>query len=258
MINIKENVKISKNKKRNLIIVIVILLILFIGYGISIKSTPEEREKKIISYLEKKYNSKFEIIEMTSSGEHILINELNCDGSTFVPEIKDKGVYYYIYKVLSLTDNVTFEVEYLDRRLKDRITEITTYYSLIHKDDIVKDINNYIISTMGNHKIESSSEYGSISVEFSEKFDEICNSSYKQKLEKISKYVNEKNRLDKDININPSFEYSDGILIVFGYDKPIITKRSKEYFDGAEGRDITTNEYMKSYYGLDEYLNRDK
>ena len=45
--------KIYKNKKRNIIIIIVILIILFILYGISIKSTPESREKKIISYLEK-------------------------------------------------------------------------------------------------------------------------------------------------------------------------------------------------------------
>ena len=79
-------------------------------------------EKKIISYLEKKYNSEFKIIEMTSSGEHIILPEQSCDGATFCPEIKDKGVYYYRYNVLSLSDNVTFEVEYLDKRLKDKIT----------------------------------------------------------------------------------------------------------------------------------------
>lgn len=49
----EENSRILKNKKRNLIILIVILVILFIGYGISISSTAEGREKKIISYLEK-------------------------------------------------------------------------------------------------------------------------------------------------------------------------------------------------------------
>lgn len=93
MPNKEENAKVVKNKRKNVIIIIVILLILFIGYGISIKSTPEGREKKIISYLEEKYHSKFKIIEMTSSGEHVILNEMNCDGSTFIPEIKDKGVY---------------------------------------------------------------------------------------------------------------------------------------------------------------------
>lgn len=254
MIEKEENSKISKNKKRKLIIIIIILLIFFIGYGISIESTPEWREKKIIAYLEKKYNSKFKIIEMTSSGEHIILNEISCDGATFCPEIKDKGVYYYRYNVLSLSDNITFEVEYLDKRLKDRITEITTYYSLIHADAILSDINNYIISTIGNHKTEIGSQ--SISIEFDEKFDEICDSNYKQKLEKISTYVKEKRALDKDLDILVYFTYSDDILITFGLSEPIVTKRSEEYFDGAEGQDISSSKYMKVYNSLDEYLDR--
>lgn len=250
----EENTKILKNKKRNLIIILIILASLFIGYGISIKSTPESREKKIISYLEKKYNSKFEIIEMTSSGEHIILHEISCDGATFCPEIKDKGVYYYIYNVLSLSDNVTFEVEYLDKRLKDKITEITTYYSLAHTNDILSDINNYIISIMGNDKTILDSK--SISLEFDEKFDEICDSNYKQKLEKISTYVKEKRALDKDLDIFVYFEYSDEISITFGFKDPIVIKRSDEYFDGAEGKDISSGKYMKVYHSLDEYLDR--
>lgn len=251
-----ENTKILKKKKRNLIIILIILVSLFIGYGISIKSTPESREKKIISYLEKKYNSKFEIIEMTSSGEHIILNEVSCDGARFCPEIKDKGVYYYRYNVLSLSDNVTFEVEYLDKRLKDKITEITTYYSLTHTDDILSEINNYIISIMENEKTIMDSK--SISLEFDEKFDEICDSKYKQKLEEISAYVKEKRALDKDLDILVYFEYSDGILITFGLGEPVVTKRSKEYFNGAEGQDILSGEYMKIYSSLDEYLDSKK
>lgn len=246
--------KILKNKKRNLIIIIVILLILFVGYGISIESTPEWREKKIVSYLEKKYNSKFQIIEMTSTGEHIILNEVNCDGSTFCPEIKDKGVHYYRYNVLSLSDNINFEVEYLDKRLKDEITEITTYYSLIHTDDILNDINNYIVSTIGNHKTEINSQ--SISIKFDEKFDEICDSDYKSKLDKISNYIKEKRTLDKDMDIVVYFSYSDDILIAFGCNEPIVTKRSNEYFEGADGTDIVSGKYMKIYYSLDEYLDR--
>lgn len=254
MIDKEENSKILKNKKRNLIIILVILAILFIVYGISIGSTPEGRKKKIISYLEKKYNSQFEIIEMTSSGEHIILPELSCDGATFCPEIEDKGVYYYRYNVLSLSDNVTFEVEYLDKRLKDKITEITSYYSLIHTDDILKDINNYIINLIGNNKSTINST--SVSFEFDEKFDEICDSNYRKKLEKISAYVKEKRALDKDLDILVYFTYSDDILIAFGYSEPVVTKRSEEEFEGAEGIDIVSGKYMKTYYGLDEYFNR--
>lgn len=250
----EENLQTLNNKKIKLIITTIALFILFIGYGISIESTPKGREKKIISYLEKKYNSEFKIIEMTSSGEHIILNEISCDGATFCPEIKDKGVYYYKYNVLSIADNVTFEVEYLDKRLKDKITEETSYYSIINTDDILSDINDYIISTIGNHKTEFS--YKSISIKFDEKFDEICDSNYKQKLEKISIYVREKRALDKDLDILVYFTYSDDILVTFGMNEPIVTKRSEKYFDGADGKDIMNGKYMKVYRSLEEYLER--
>ena len=254
MIENEENSKICKNKKRNLIILIVILVILFIGYGISIGSTDEGREKKIISYLEKKYNSQFKVIEMTSSGEHIILPELSCDGATFCPEIKDKGVYYYRYKVLSLSDNVTFEVEYLDKRLKDKITEITTYYSLINTDNILTDINNYIASLIGNSNSQIRSK--SILVEVDEKFDEVCDSNYKKKLEQISTLIKEKRTLDKDLDILVYFEYLDDISITFGYKDPIVIVRSEEEFEGADGIDASTGKYMKIYNSLDEYFNR--
>lgn len=244
----------EEQKKVKLIILIVILIILFVGYGMSFKGTTESREKKIISYLEKKYHSKFEIIEMTSSGEHVIIPEIGCDGATFCPEIKDKGVYYYKYNVLSLSDNMIFEVEYLDRRFNDEITETTTYYSLIHKDDIMNDINNYIINTIGNNKTTIDSK--SISVEIGKGFDEICDFNYRQKIEKISTYIKEKNALDENLDIVVYFEYADDTLITLGYKDPIITKRSKEYFDGAEGQDISSGKYMKVYHSLDEYLDR--
>ena len=250
----EENEKTSRNKKIKLIIIIFILLILFTGYGVSVESTSEWREKKIISYLEKKYNSEFEIIEMTSSGEHIILNKITCDGATFCPEIKDKGVYYYRYDVLSLSDNVTFEVEYLDKRLKDKITETTTYYSLTHTDDIVNDINNYIIDTLGNNNSEISSE--SICFTFDEKFDEICDSKYKQKLENISEYITDKTSVDKDVHILVYLEYSDDILITLGYSEPAVVKRSEVYFEGAEGQDISSGKYIKVYDGLDEYFDR--
>lgn len=142
----------------------------------------------------------------------------------------------------------------MDKRLKDKITETTTYYSLIHTDDILSDINNYIISTIGNHKTEISSQ--SIPIEFNEKFDEICDSNYKQKLEKISTYVKEKSALDKDLDILVYFEYLDDISITFGYEDLIVIVRSEEQFEGADGIDSSTGKYMKVYNSLDEYLER--
>lgn len=246
------NEKNYKNKKIKLIILIVVLVILFIGYGISFKSTPESREEKIISYLEKKYNSKFEIIQMTDSGENVLMEEMSCDGATFCPEIKDKGVYYYTYKVRSISDNVTFEVKYLDKRLKDKITETTTYYSLTNRNNIISDIDNYIMNTIGNDNVIKTK---STSFKIDEKFDEICDSNYVKKLDKISSYIQEKNKLDKDLDIFVSFEYTDDILVDFGYENPIVTKRSTEYFDDADGKD-RSGKYMKIYNSLDEYFER--
>lgn len=253
MINVEDNKKTQKNKKIAVIVIIIILITLFIGYGISLKSRPESREKKIISYLEKKYNSKFEIIGLKDSGENVIMEKISCDGSTFCPKITDKGVYFYTYEVRSVSDNVTFEVKYLDKRLKDEITEITTYYSLTNKNDIISDIDNYIINTIGNDKVIKTE---SNSFKIDEKFDEVCDSNYVKKLEKISTYVQEKNRLDKDLDIFVYFEYSDDILVVFGYNNPVITKRSAEYFDGADGTDIVSGKYMKTYNSLEEYLER--
>lgn len=255
MIEKEENSKIVKNKKRNLIIIIFVLVILFIGYGIAIESNPETREKKIISYLEKKYNSKFEIIEMTSSGENVILEEISCDGAIFCPEIKDKGVYYYRYNVLSLTDNVTFEVEYLDKRLKDKITETTTYYSIVNTDDILTDINNYITSLIENSQTEINSK--SILVKVNEKFNDICDLNYKKKLEQISTYINEKSSLDKDLDLFVYFEYLDNVLITFGFAEPVVVVRSEEEFEGADGIDSSTGEYMKVYNSLDEYFDKD-
>lgn len=118
----------------------------------------------------------------------------------------------------------------------------------------MRDINNYIINTIGNNKSTISSTF--ISFEFNEKFDEICDSNYKKKLEKISTYIKEKKALDKDLDILVCFTYSDGILITFGYSEPVITKRSEEEFEGAQGVDIVSGKFMKTYYGLDEYFNK--
>ena len=244
-----KNRKIIKNKKIALIVIIVVLIVLFIGYGISFKSTPESREKKIISYLEKKYHSEFEIIKLKDSGENVLMGEIGCDGTTFCPKITDKGVYYYTYEVRSVSDNVTFEVKYLDKRLKDKIIEKTTYFSLTNKNDIMSDIDNYIIKTLGNDNVIKKEPN---SFKINQCFDKICDSNYVKKLKKISKKKKKKNSLDKDLDVVVNFEYEDDILIVFRLNNPVITKRSTEYFEGAIGE--VSGKYVKLYYSIEEYL----
>ena len=120
---------------------------------------------------------------MIESGENVLFSGLSCDGSTVFPEIKEKGVYYYTYKVLSVSDNITFNVKYLDKKVKDKITEETSYYSLKNTDDILKDISNYIIDKIGGTVEDSvNSEYKNcdyISIKIDENLKNIYNNSYK-------------------------------------------------------------------------------
>lgn len=242
----------DKNKKIKLIIISTLLGVLFIGYGINIKSTPETREKKIISYLEKKYNSQFEIIKLNSSGENILIPKIGCDGTIFCQEIKEKGVYYYKYEVLSVLDNVVFEVKYLDRKFSDKIIETTSYYSIANRDIITQDIKNYVISVLGNEDISIEGE----TIIINKDFDKICDNDYIKKIEKISTYVKEKNRLDFDLHIFVYLKYSNNILVTIGYSEPIVTKRSKEEFEDADGIAASTGEYLKIYNSIKEYLER--
>lgn len=248
----EKNQKILRNKKISLLIIVVLLISLFIGYGVNIKSTPESREKKIISFLEKKYHSKFEILQLTKSGENILLPEIGFDGATFCPEIKENGVYYYIYEVRSVTDGVTFEVKYLDKKLDDKIEEVISYYSLVNEDAIVKDIQNYIVDVIGNDNVIVSDR----TIEINEKFDNVCDSKYIEQLEKISTYIKQKNTLDKDLDTTMYLKYEDDILVTIGYKDPIVTKRSYEDFEGSEGIDIVSGKYMKVYKSIQEYLER--
>lgn len=250
--------KIYKNKKRNIIIIITILIILFIVYGISIKSTPESREKKIISYLEKKYNSKFEIVQLIDSGENVLFDGISCDGSILCPEIKEKGVYYYSYEVLSVSDKVTFNVTYLDKKLKDKITEETSYFSLKNTDNILKDIANYIINTVGGTVEESvNSEFKNcdyIRVKIDKNLKDIYNNNYMKKLKDIKSYIDSKNNSDKDIHIDVYIHYNDNCYFTSTFREIVEDNRTeKERLDPMS----TTEELEKMHhYTLEEYLEK--
>ena len=227
-------------------------------YGIFIKSTPERREEKIISYLEKKYNSKFEIVQLIDSGENVLFGEISCDGSTFCPEIKEKGVYYYTYEVLSVSDNITFNVKYLDKKIKDKITEETSYFSLKNTDDILKDISNYIIDKIGGTVEESvNSEYKDcdyIIIKIDENLKNIYNNSYMKKLKNIQAYIEAKNNSDPDINIAVDIDYNDNCYFTSTFQEIVEDDRTeKEKSDPM----VTPGEHEKMHhYTLEEYLEK--
>ena len=227
-------------------------------YGIFIKSTPESREKKIISYLEKKYDSKFKIVQLVDSGENVLFSGINCDGSTFCPEIKEKGVYYYTYEVLSVSDNVTFKVKYLDKKIKDKITEETSYYSLKNTDDILKDISNYIIDKIGGTVEESvNSEYEDcdyISIKIDENLKDIYDKNYMKKLKDIQSYIESKNNSDANINIDVYINYSDNCYFTSAFQEIVEDDRTEE-----EKSDLmSSSEELKEmhHYTLEEYLEK--
>lgn len=248
--------KIDKKKKRNIIILLVIFLVLFVLYGISFKSTPESREKKIIAYLEKKYNSEFAIVQLVDSGENVLFGGLNCDGSTFCPEIKEKGVYYYTYEVLSITDNVTFKVKYLDKKIKDKITEETSYFSLKNTDALLEDIANYIIKMIGGtveEKVNSEfkdSDY--ITINIDENLKDIYNNNYMEKLQNIQSYIDTQNKTDADLNINAYINYNDNCYFTSAFHEIVEDERTE-----IEKNESTMASLAKiHHYTLEEFLEK--
>ena len=239
----------QKTKKVKLLIAIAILIILFIGFGIFIKSTPESREHKVISYLKEKYNTDFEIIRLIDSGENVLFSEISCDGATFCPEIKDKGTYYYRYEVLSLSDNITFEVNYLDKKIKDTITE--SYFPKKYGDYILNDISNYIVSTIGDNETVTEfnkSNYknygleGWIEVNINKDLDNIYNKEYMKKLEAISSYIKNKEAMENDIDITVYINFKNNMQVYYLPNNPIIRKSTDE---GDIIENYTFEEYLE-------------
>lgn len=134
----------------------------------------------------------------------------------------------------------------------DDVIENPSYYSIIYTSSACEDIKNYATYVMGDAKSDISS--GGVTLEFDETFDEAYSKDYKKKLKKVRKYIKKINGQDKDMDILVYFKYSDNILIYLGNDKFTVTKRSSEYFEGNQGQDIMTGEYMRMYSSLDEYL----
>lgn len=240
----------QKSKKVKLLIAIAILIVLFILFGIFIKSTPESRERKVISYLKKEYKTDFEIVRLIDSGENMLFEGISLDSSPTVCEIKEYGAYYYKYDVLSISDNITFEVTLVDRKFKDTIKE--EYFYIKNGDIILNDIAEYIVDVIGeeNSDIEFfKSDYttygleGSVRVQTNREIKDVYNKSFIKKLKKISSYIKMKEKIKDDIELQAFIKFKNNIYVwVSYYDDPVVC--------------ISDGHIIKEKYSLKEYLER--
>ena len=142
----------KKSKTIKLIVVLLFLAMLFIIYGVYLKTdTHESKEKKVITYLENKYNQEFEIIELVASKQYEE-PPIGCDGSTFIPARKVKDKYQYDYEVLSKTDNVKFNVYYLDDKGEDGFKD--SYTECKNLIETIDEISSHIIANIGDENCQ--------------------------------------------------------------------------------------------------------
>ena len=191
--------KLKRSKKIKLIMILSVLAVLFISYGLDLTNDKQQinNNLKVISYLENKYNQKFEIIQLVDSRQYEK-PAIGCDGSTFVPARKVKDKYEYDYEVLSITDNVKFNVYYLDDKGTDNFED-----SYIESKNVIKtieEISNHIISDIGNINTQKTFDvveknfqltyYCNINIYFNENLNEILDKNYINKLQAIRLYTN--------------------------------------------------------------------
>lgn len=245
----------TKNKKVKLIIAVLILCVLFICSGIFIKSTVKTREEKILSYLEKAYDTKFEIVSLNWSGEKIIFPGIGCDGSTFCPEIKDEETICYKYDVLEVENNITFELYYEDKKFNDKIE--AAYFKERYGEEILNEVATYIVDLIGDE--DSEIEYwiselpndkyrinGGVQITLDQDLDSVLNKQYiEEKLRKISTYLKKKCNMDEDVLIEVEVNFNKGLQLWFYHRNalPLI-------------RDITKENYNEESCNPYEYLER--
>ena len=212
--------KLKKSKKIKLIMILLVLAVPFISYGLYLKNDkrPTNNELKVISYLENKYNQKFEIIQLVDSRQYEN-PEINFDGTTFVPSSKVEDKYEYDYEVLSTTDNIKFNVYYLDDRGTDNFQD--SYIESKNVKKTIEEISNHIISNIGNINTQKTVDIVErnfqltydcdINIYFNENLNEILDKDYINRLQSIRLYTN--NIIDSftktysDIYNNNSYSY---------------------------------------------------
>lgn len=259
--NNKEKQEISKGMK--IIIAIIVLTILFVICGIFIKSTAS-REEKIVEYLQKQYDTEFEVVELTYSGEKILFNEISCDGSTFCPEIRDENTIVYKYNVKDKSDDFIFEVIYEDGKLSDEIK--SSYFVTKKGDETLDDLAKYIIDMIGDENSiyeyynsedryqEKQSVYemdGHIFIKVNKNLADELNKNYiEDKLRVISSYIKSITKKEDDVKLTVIVDFDDGRQLWFYYMNvlPLIREHNGElvYHSGdAEVESYSPYEYME-------------
>lgn len=190
--------KLKKSKKIKLIIILLVLVVFFISYELYLNNDKQQsNDLKVISYLENKYNQKFEIIQLIDSRQYEK-PAIGCDGSIFVPARKVKDKYEYDYEVLSTTDNIKFNVYYLDDKGTDNFHD--SYIECKNVAKTIEGISNHIISNIGNINTQKAFDIVErnflltydcdINIYFNENLNEMLDENYIKRLQAIRVYTN--------------------------------------------------------------------
>lgn len=253
-----ENKKNTKSKIILLVTMIVILLVSFIIYGIIVNNKSISNESELLSHLKNKYHKNFEIIELVASKQYETPS-IGCDGSTFIPSKKVKGKYQYYYDVLSISDNIKFNVYLIDDNGKRSFED--SYDICKHFENTAEELQTYVISNIGNtnSKKESFSEIDDYSLYYScnvkvyldEKFEDIIDTEFIKKLNLIYDYEgNINNKFNSRYNANSDGKAYFGIYIYDSNSNYIDITRYASLngfyiFDKNGGPGIEINDYME-------------
>lgn len=202
------NKKISNLKIILLAILLIILLIIFNIYVIK-RTNNTSNESEVLSYLEKKYQQNFELIELVDNKQYES-PKLDIDGSTFIPSKKIAGKYEFYYDVLSISDNVKFNVYLLNDNGKREFQD--SYDICKHFENTTQKLQDYVISNIGNTNSKKESIYNivdyslyyscKVMVYLDEKFEDTIDTEFIKKLNLIYNY-------QVDINYNFGLNYND-------------------------------------------------
>lgn len=250
------------NKKTIIAIIatiLVFLLLIFIILPNFYQDTSSEREKAILSYLQDKYNSNFEILGLESQKQYE--ENFNIDASEFTKKVW--GKYEYYYNVLSTTDNVEFIVYLLDDNGKFSCNDS---YKINKKyDTTIQQLQNYTTSLIGKENIAkitfqadnySDAINGKLKVQLNKGFESIVNRSFLSNLDSINNYIY---RIEKDINNNITEKNDMGAKIkVYLYDSeseysfvPIfgIEGSNGDYsiYHKSDNKELPTNKSLNDY-----------
>lgn len=250
----KGNFLSDENKKiLKLFVLLLLLLVLFISYGVYSKNNNRKsNDSKVISYLENKYNQKFEIIQLVDSRQYEE-SVLNCDNSELLPPRKIKGKYEYDYEILSISDNIKFNIYYLNDKSADSFKDSYTECKTVAKT--IEEISNYIINTIGSTTSEKdftidektfSLYYNyNINIYSNEKLDEILEQNYITKLESIQTYTN---NIIHSVSQRYHNMYYNGIYIYYQDGKYIKVGKTGtlHVFNKDNSSDISIDEYLEN------------